>query len=88
MGDLRNKIRKLEDLARIEAMQRRLEASWQKRKPLRCLCGNGPGDTTLWSWSGDPKVTAPAGVYCTVCLPKELLPLVIWEAANLPTTDD
>src|SRR5213078_1542878 len=38
MGDLRNKARKLEEEARIKAMQARLEAK-PKGEPIRCQCG-------------------------------------------------
>jgi len=39
MGDLRNKFRELEEEARIQAMQRRMERQSPSTPELRCLCG-------------------------------------------------
>jgi hypothetical protein len=83
VGDLRNKFRKLEDQERIRAMQKRMEAAKPKPMSVRCQCGNDQRDAPLWSWTGDRKVKAPAGIYCPACLPYELLYDVIWDVANL-----
>jgi hypothetical protein len=39
MADLRNKLRKLEEEARILAMQRRMERQSPSAPELRCQCG-------------------------------------------------
>lgn len=71
MGDLRNKLRKLErDEAHREFMAR-LYPSAPPPLPIRCQCGLTPAEVpAMWAHQADrwPAVQ----FYCPACLPDEL----------------
>lgn len=74
MGDLRNKIAKIEGAKRDKVAMNRLIGrpdDWEHTptptKPLpKCRCGLTWQDTTLWTFSSDRR---PAVYFCPVCLP-------------------
>jgi hypothetical protein len=72
MGDLRNKLRKEEEQARIASMQRRLEASRPRPVMPRCQCGNTWNDVPIM-WSHQAGYWDPGRLYCPACLPHNLL---------------
>lgn len=75
MGDLRNKIAKIEGVKRDKAaMEAFLRAGgWKPQVPaepqpiIRCQCGLTYYETTIWAVQEDRR--KPAQFYCAVCLP-------------------
>ena len=68
MGDLRNKFMKLEEEARIQVMQRRMERGPAAAPEHRCQCGLTYHQVdVMWAYQKDPQE-----FYCLACLPSEL----------------
>ena len=71
MGDLRNKFRKLEEEARVLAMQRQIERRQPPAPELRCQCGLTYHQVeVMWAVQADRWSTVQ--FYCPACLPLSL----------------
>ena len=71
MGDLRNKFRKLEEEARIQAMQRRMERTKPSLELPRCKCGLTYHQVeVMWAVQADRWLAAQ--FYCPAGQPDEV----------------
>jgi hypothetical protein len=77
MGDLRNKAAKEAELARVRAMQAKMDARHPKLPPPRCKCGLTPQEVpAMWVINASDR-WAPPEFRCPACLPPDLIKLLV-----------